>query len=199
MLGFATVDVSTRDKTLTVWLTSVVNVRAASEMGHTNALSIALAEATAPRRGWNMACDRYVVLTERTPVDHPALTDWGVEPCNPEMLAELTVTAQETIMTAFAAHVATKKGKAADLIEPTLIPVPPPINQLALAGGAPEQLTLTVADQVKRVWEAWINAERERVKRWMYMPGGHKDEVPKAFPAQFVKRNAVQAVRAWTA
>jgi hypothetical protein len=139
-----------------------------------------------------MACDRYVVLTQRTPLDHPALASWGVEPCDVQMLARLTIDAQEAVLAAFTAHVATKKGKAAELIEPLLPPVPAPIDQAALATEGPEQFTLAVADHVKRTWAAWIAAERERVKRWMYMPGGRKDEVPQGLPAQFVERNAVQ-------
>jgi hypothetical protein len=62
---------------------------------------------------------------------------------------------------------------------------------------APEQLTLAVANQVMRVWAAWLGAERERVKRWAYMPGGRKDEKPAALPAEFTQQNVVQPVRAW--
>jgi len=197
MLGFATVDLSERDQALTVWLTSVPAVRTSTEIGHTSAVGFQLADEATPQRAWSMACDRYVVLTDRTPRDHPALAGWDLVPCDLGMLAKQTVAAQEVIMGAFAAHVATKRGKAADLIEPVLPPVPPPLDQAALDGESPEQVTLAVANQVKRTWAAWFTAERERVKRWGYMPGGTKDEKPAPLPAEFTGQNAVQPVRAW--
>lgn len=192
MLGFATVDLSTRDHSLTVWLTSV---RTGVEVGHTNAVSFELGEPAASRRAWSMTCDRYVVLTERTPRDHPVLAEWGVAPCDLELLAEQTAAAREAIMAAFTGHAA-KPGKA-DLIEPVLPPVPPPLDQAALDGETPQQVTLTVANRVMRVWAAWLTAERERVKRWAYMPDGRKDEPPALLPAEFAERNRVQPVRDW--
>jgi hypothetical protein len=197
MLGFATVDLSERDQALTVWLTSLAAVRVSAEVGHTNAVRLDLADEAAPRRAWSMTCDRYVVLTGRTPRDHPALAGWGLVPCDLDMLAELTVAAQETIMTAFTAYVATKRGKAAELVDPVLPPVPPPLDQAALDGETPEQLTLAVANQVKRTWAAWLAAERERVKRRAYMPGGRKDEQPSALPAEFSGQYPLQPARAW--
>jgi hypothetical protein len=71
-----------------------------------------------------MTCDRYVILTDRTPLDHAALDQWGVAPCDLAILAKQTTAAQEAIMAAFAEHAA-KPGKA-DLMEPTLLPVPSP-------------------------------------------------------------------------
>ena len=64
MLGFATIDISAGDDTLTVWLTSAEGAHA----GHTNAVIFKLGDDTAPRRALGMICDRYVVLTGRTPV-----------------------------------------------------------------------------------------------------------------------------------
>jgi hypothetical protein len=133
-----------------------------------------------------MICDRYVILTDRTPPDHPLLVGWGVEPCD---------LAQETIMAAFA-ELSTKPGKT-DLIEPILPPVPPSLNQAALETGTALQLTLAVANQVMRTWTAWLTAERERAKRWTYMPDGRKGEIPALFPAEFIQQNVVQPVRAW--
>lgn len=192
MLGFATVDLSVRDHRLTVWLTSV---RTSIEVGHTNAVSFDLADDATSRRAWSMTCDRYVVLTDRTSRDHAVFAEWGVEPCDLVLLAKQAAAAQETIMGAFAEHAA-KPGKA-DLMEPALAPVPPLLDQAALEASAPEQLTLAVADQVMRVWTAWLTAERERVKRWAYMPGGRKDEARALLPAEFIRQNAVQPVRAW--
>ena len=197
MLGFATVDLSVGHQALTVWLTSVVNVRTTTEVGHVNAVSFDLADVATPRRAWSMTCDRYVVVTGRTSLDHPALAGWEIAPCDLPVLARQVVSAQEAIMAAFAAYVATKRGKAADLVEPVLPGVPPPLDEPALAGEAPVQVTLAVANQVKRTWAAWLAAEGERVKRWAYMPGGRKDEPPALLPAEFIARNAVQAVRAW--
>jgi hypothetical protein len=111
------------------------------------------------------------------------------------MLAKLVTAAQECVMAAFAEHAA-KPGKA-DLMEPTMPPVPPALDQAALDAEAPEQLTLAVANQVMRVWAAWLGVERERVKRWAYMPGGRKDEAPAVLPAEFAQQNVVQPVRAW--
>lgn len=192
MLGFATVDLSTRDHSLTVWLTSLgMDIAVA----HTNAVSFDLAEDMASHRAGSMTCDRYVILTDRTPRDHPVLVKWGVAPCDLRMLAQLTNAAQEAVMAAFAEYVA-KPGKA-DLMEPTLSPVPPPLHQTALEAGTPQQLTLAVANQVMRIWTAWLTSERERVKRWTYMPGGRKGEAPAVLPAEFVQQNVVQPVRAW--
>jgi hypothetical protein len=85
MLGFATVDLSIQDNTLTVWLTSG---QSATDAGHTNAVTFTLGDDTTPRRALGMICDRYVVLTDRTPGEHPLLIGWGVEPCDPAMLAK---------------------------------------------------------------------------------------------------------------
>jgi hypothetical protein len=98
-------------------------------------------------------------------------------------------------MAAFAEHAA-KPGKA-DLMEPVFPAVPAPLDQAAWETGAPEQLTLTVANQVMRIWTAWLAVERERVKRWAYMPGGSKGETPALLPREFVEQNVVQPVQAW--
>src|ERR1700722_18751414 len=189
MLGFATVDLSTRDDSLTVWLTSV---GMDTPVAPTNAVRFDLADDTAPRRAWSMLCERYVVLTSRTPRDHAVLAQWDVAPCDLAMLAKQATAAQEAIMAAFAEHAA-KPGKA-DLMEPTLPPVPAPLDQAALETNSPTQLTLAVANQVRRIWAAWLATERERVKRWTYMPGGIKGEAPAELPAEFVQQNALQQV-----
>jgi hypothetical protein len=187
VLGFATVDLSTRDDTLTVWLTSVQD---ATHAGHTNAVSFGLGEDTTPRRALSMVCDRYVVLTDRTPREDALLISWGAEPCDLAMLAGQVTAVQAAIMAAFRAH-RSKPGKAG-LIEPVLPPVPEPLDQAALEAGPAQQLTLAVANQVMRTWTAWLTTEGERVKRWAYMPGGHKDEKPALLPAEFIKCNTVQ-------
>lgn len=194
MLGFATVDLSTCDDSLTVWATSEgMDIPVA----HTNAIRFDLADDATCRRAWSMTCERYVVLTDRTPRDHLVLARWGVAPCDLAMLAKQTAAAQEAVMAAFAEHAA-KPGKA-DLIEPVLPPVPAPVDQAAWETSAPEQLTLAVANQVRGIWTAWLAVERERVKRWAYMPGGSKGETPALLPAEFVQQNVLQPVRAWEA
>jgi hypothetical protein len=50
------------------------------------------------------------------------LAQWGVPPCDLAILAKQTTAAQEAIMAAFAEHAA--KPRKADLMEPTLPPVP---------------------------------------------------------------------------
>jgi hypothetical protein len=187
VLGFATVDLSSRDDILTVWLTSAQGV---THAGHTNAVTFGLGEDTTPRRALSMICDRYVVLTDRTPREDALLISWGAEPCDLAMLAGQTTTAQAAIMAAFEVH-RSKPGKA-DLIEPVLPPVPKPLDQAALEAGPPQQLTLAVANQVMRTWTAWLTTEGERVKRWAYIPGGHKGEKPALLPAEFIKCNTVQ-------
>jgi hypothetical protein len=191
VLGFATVDLLTADSTLTVWLTSAEDAK----VGHTNAVIFDLGDGTAPRRALGMICDRYVVLTDRTPRDHPLPVGWGVQPCDLALLAKQTTAAQETLMASFAEHRA-KPGKA-KLMEPVLPPVPPPLDQAALEAGTAQQVTLAVADQVMRIWTAWLGTERERVKRWAYMPGGRKEETPALLPAEFTHQNSVQPVRPW--
>lgn len=193
MLGFATVDLSARDDSLTVWLTSEgMNIAVV----HTNSVRFDLADDTASRRAWSMICDRYVILTDRSSRDHAVLAQWEVVPCDLAMLAKQTIAMQEAVMAAFIQYAA-MPGKA-DLMEPTLPPVPAPLDQAALEAGSPRQLTLAVANQVMRIWTAWLAVERERVKRWAYMPGGRKGEVPALLPAEFVQQNVVQPVRAWT-
>lgn len=192
MLGFATVDLSTRDDSLTVWLTSEgMDIPVA----HTNAIRFDLADGTTSRRAWSMTYERYVVLTDRTPRDHVALARWGVAPCDLGMLAKQTTAAQEALMAAFDEHAA-KPGKA-DLMEPLLPHVPQPVDQAAWETSTPQELTLAVANQVRGIWTAWLAVERERVKRWAYMPGGSKGETPALLPAEFVEQNVLQPVRAW--
>jgi hypothetical protein len=192
MLGFATVDLSIRNDSLTVWLTSEgMDI----PVSHSNANCFELASYTASRRAWSMTCDRYVILTDRTPRDHPVLDHWGVAPRDMAILAKQTTAAQERLMAAFAEHAA-KPGKA-DLMEPFLPPVPAPIDQAAWETDTPAELTLAVANQVKLIWTAWLAVERERVKRWSYMPGGIKAEAQGLLPAEFVQQNIVQPVRAW--
>ncbi len=192
MLGFATVDLSLRDHCLTVWLTSA---GAGTGVGHTNAVSFDLAEEAVDRRAWSMACDRYVVVTDRTPRDHAVILGWDLKPCDLAQLRKQTIAAHEVIMAAFTEQAA-KPGKA-DLMEPTLPPVPPVVDQAVLEAGSPLQLTLATANQVMRIWAAWMEGERERVKRWTYMPGGFKGEALAVLPAEFIRQNAVQPVRAW--
>jgi hypothetical protein len=189
MLGFATLDLSTKDGTLTVWLTSAQG----AEAGHTNAVTFNLNDDTTRRRALGMICDRYVVLTDRTPRQHSLLTGWGVEPADLAMLAEETTAARATIMSAFEEH-RSKPGKA-DLIEPALPPVPAPSDQAVSQADTPQLLTLAVANQVRRTWAAWLATEGERVKRWTYLPGGRKGETPALLPAKFIKRNNVQPIR----
>jgi hypothetical protein len=189
MLGFATVDLSTGDNTLTVWLTSVQG----ADAGHTNAVIFNLGDDTTRRRALGMICDRYVVLTDRTPRQHSPLIGWGVEPTDLAMLAEETTAAQATIMAAFEGH-RSEPGKA-DLIEPVLPLVPAPFDQAVLEAGTPQQLTLAVANQVLRAWAAWLATEGERVKRWTYLPGGRKGETLALLPAEFIKRSNVQPIR----
>jgi len=190
VLGFATVDLSIQDNTLTVWLTSG---QGAADAGHTNAVTFSLGDDTTPRRALGMICDRYVVLTDRTPGEHPLVIGWGVEPCDLAMLAKQTTAAQATVMAAFEEY-RSKPGKA-DLMEPILPPVPAPFDQAALEAGTPQLLTLAVANQVMRTWTAWLTTEGERVKRWTYMPGGRKGEAPALLPAEFIQHNAVQPIR----
>lgn len=190
MLGFATVDLSGPDGTLTVWLTSAVG---AKDAVHTNAVVFGLGDAGAPRRALGMAADRYLVLTGRTPRGHPALAGWQAQPCDVAMLADETMAAQNAVMAAFEAYRATP-GKAG-LMEPLLPPVPPPADEAALSGAAPHELALAVANQVMGTWRAWRVTERERVKRWRHMPGGREDETPSLLPPRFQRRWAVQPVR----
>jgi hypothetical protein len=77
--------------------------------------------------------------------------------------------------------------------------VPAPVDQAAWETSTPQQLTLAVANQVRGIWTAWLAVERERVKRWAYMPGGSKGEKPALLPAEFVEQNVLQPVRAWEA
>lgn len=189
MLGFATVDLSPRDNTVTVWLTSV---QGAAGAGHTNAVTFDLDDDTTPRRVLATVCDRYVILTDRTPREHPLLIGWGlVEPSDLAMLAKQTTAAQATLVTAFSEYRA-RPGKS-HLSEPNLPPVPTPLDQAALGAGAPQQLTLALANQVMRTWSAWLITEGERVRRWTYMPGGREGEKPVLVPAEFAENNTVQA------
>jgi hypothetical protein len=187
VLGFATVDLSTRDNTLTVWLTSV---QGAVGVDHTNAVTFDLDDDTTPRRGLAMICDRYVILTDRTPREHPLFIGWGLEPSDLALLAKQTTAAQATVLTAFSEYCA-RPGKS-QLIEPSLPPVPAPLDQTALEAGAPQQLTLALANRVMRTWAAWLSTEGERVKRWAYMPGGREGEKPALIPAEFAEHNTVQ-------
>jgi hypothetical protein len=188
VLGFATVDLLARENTLTVWLTSMEDGHAE----HTNAVIFDLGDDTVSCRALGMVCDRYLILTDRTPREHPLLISWGAEPCDLAMLAEQTTVAQATLMAAFEAY-RSRPGKS-ELVEPVLSPVPGPLDQAALEVGAPQRLTLAVAGQVMRTWTAWLTTERERVKRWAYMPGGHKGDAPALLPEEFVKRNVVQRI-----
>jgi hypothetical protein len=199
MLGFATVDLSESDQVLTVWLTSVrTAIRTGSiEVGHTNAVCFDLADKAVSRRAWSMACDRYVVLTDRTPQDHAILAEWHAVPCDLKMLAKQIASAQDAIQVAFDKYVDTKRGKSANLLEPVLPLVPLPLDQAGLESEASLKLTLAVANQVMHIWSAWVAVERERVKRWTYMPGGRKDEAPVLLPPDFGAQNAVVPLRVW--
>ena len=99
LLGFATVDISTRVNILTVWLTSV---QGATSVVHTNAVTFDLDDDTTPGRALVMVCDRYVVLTDRTPREHPVLVGWGVEPSDLAMLTKQTTAGGPLQETAYA-------------------------------------------------------------------------------------------------
>lgn len=190
MLGFATVDLSTRDNILTVWLTSALGAAGA---GHTNAVTFDLDDDTISRLALAMICDRYVILTDRTPREHSFFSGWGVDPSDLAMLAKQATAAQATVLTAFGEYRA-RPGKSG-LTEPNLPPVPAPLDQAGLEAGAPQQLTLALANQVMRIWTAWLTTEDERVKRWTYMPGGREGEKPALVPAEFAEHNTVQPVK----
>jgi hypothetical protein len=143
-------------------------------------------------RALGMLCDRYTVLTNRTPREHPLVIGWGAAPCDLAMLAEQTTVAQAIIMAEFEKH-RSNPGNG-ELVEPGLPPVPQPLAQAVLEAETTERLTLAVANQVMRTWTAWLTTERERVKRWAYMPGGHKGEAPALLPAEFMKRNIIQPI-----
>lgn len=192
MLGFATVDLSTHDNTLTVWLTSP---RGTARADHTNAITFDLDDETAPRRALGMLFDRYVISTDRTPREHSLLISWGVVPSDLAMLAKETAAAQVTVLAAFNEY-RTKPGKSG-LSEPNLLPVPSPLNQAELETGTPQQLTLALANQVMRTWAAWMTAEGERVKRWRYMPGGREGEKPALLPAEFEAHNTIVPARSF--
>ena len=108
MLGFATVDLSTRDNILTVWLTSA---EGAASAVHTNAVTFDLDDDTTSRRALAMVCDRYVILTDRTPRDHRVLVGRGVEPSDLAMLTKHTTAAQATVRTACSEY-RTRPGKS---------------------------------------------------------------------------------------
>lgn len=190
MLGFATVDLSAQDNTLTVWLTSAHGTDSAS---HTNAVTFDLDDDRTPRRALGMACDRYVVLTDRTPREHPLLASWGVEPSDLAMLAKETTAAQAIVLASFSEYRA-RPGKSS-LIEPNLPAVPPPLKQAKFETSTSQQLTLALANQVRRTWTAWLTTEQERVKRWAYMPGGQEGETPALIPAKFAEQNTILPVR----
>ena len=69
------------------------------------------------------------------------------------------------------------------------------MDQAGLEAAAPQQLTLALANQVMRIWTAWLTTEDERVKRWTYMPGGREGEKPALVPAEFAEHNTVQPVK----
>jgi hypothetical protein len=61
MLGFAAIDLSERDRTLTVWLTSVrATSRGSVDVGHTNAVCLELADESTQRRAWSMAAESLI-------------------------------------------------------------------------------------------------------------------------------------------
>jgi hypothetical protein len=190
VLGFATVDLSARDNTLTVWLTSAHGTASA---GHTNAVIFDLDDDTTSRRALGMTFDRYVILTDRTPRKHPLLISWDVEPGDLAMLAKETTAAQAAIMASFSEY-RTRPGKS-HLSEPNLPAVPPPLNQAELETNTPQQLTLALANQVRRTWTAWLTTEGEREKRSAYMPGGEEGEKPALVPAEFAEHNTIVPVR----
>jgi hypothetical protein len=190
LLGFATVDLSTRDDTLTVWLTSA---QGAAGAVHTNAVTFDLNDDTTPGQALAMVCDRFVVLTDRTPCEHPIFIGWGVDPSDLAMLVKQTIAAQAAVLAACREHRA-RPGKS-HLIEPSLPPVPEPLDQAALEAGAPQQLTLALANQVMRTWTAWLSTEGERIKRWAYMPGGREGEKRALVPAKFEEQSTAQPVR----
>lgn len=140
-----------------------------------------------------MICDRYVVLTERTPRAHPFVIGWGVQPADLAILARQSTAAQAIVLTAFGEYRA-RPGKS-NLSEPYLPPVPAPLDEDSLRASTPQQLTLALANQVMHTWNAWLITESERVKRWAYMPGGREGEKPRLVPAEFEELNAVQPVR----
>jgi hypothetical protein len=190
VLGFATVDLSARDCTLTVWLTSA---QGAANVIHTNAVIFDLDDETTSRRASAMICDRYVILTDRTPREHPLLSGLGIEPSDLAMLAKQTTFAQATVLASFREYQA-RPGKS-HLSEPNLPPVPVSVDQAELESGPPQQLTLALASQVMRTWTAWLATEGERVKRWAYMPDGREGGKQAVLPAEFEEHNTVQPVR----
>lgn len=195
MLGFATVDLSEADGTLAIWLTSLVTTRMVPYIDHTNAVGFDLGEDQLGRRAWNMACDRYVVVTGRTPLEHPVFAELDLKPCDLDGLLEQTRVSQEAILTAFAEY-KKKPGKKA-LTEPSLPPVPDHLDEESIYVDQSRKPALVLADHVKAAWNTWLETDRDRVKRRSYMPEGRDSEKLSTLPLEFTEGNSVQPVRVW--
>lgn len=188
MLGFAAVDLSEADHRLTVWLTSLVTKGAIPYVDHTNAVSFDLREDLVLRRAWSMSCDRYVVVTSRTPLDHPAFSGWGLKPCDLSGLLDQTAAAQEMILAALAEH--KKEPGKKNLAEPSLPPVPKPLDPGSLYVDDFRKPPLVLADYVKTAWAVWIATDRERIKRRAYMPEGRDNANLVILPPEFGEARA---------
>jgi hypothetical protein len=190
MLGFATVDVSRDAESLTIWLTSQIGPNAA---GHTNAVTFALDGTFDSVRAEGMVADRYVVVTDRTELSHPLVADWGVSPCDVDLLALEIIAGQGKLLDAI--------GKGA---QPAWHKMPEAVDQAALDGERPAMLTLAVADRVLRTWTVWLATDSERItrkneaiRRKKQVPDGLEGEA-EALPARFVEQSTVHPLRVRT-
>lgn len=185
MLGFATVDFARDQNKVTVWLTSRITT---SRAGHTNAVvfdTIGLDW----RRVKGMLADRYVFLTTRADESLQPLRDLKLAPCDASTLAGEVAETQRELFEVFERY-RDQPGKQ-DLVEPQWSFVPPAADAGGPVCGPPNEVTLAAADFVRKTWTAWLETERERVKR-PYMPpqGAPLRELPDAF----IQRNVLYPV-----
>lgn len=149
MLGLATVDICEQIGTLTIWLTSPM------APAHSNAVTFEVDGGYDSVLAEGMVAERYVVLTERSRADHPAVAGWLLEPVDLELFEEQTRAGQQALGAALG-------SRSTNL---ALLSVPEALDQAPFERGRPELLTLAVANRVKGIWAAWLSCESERAKR----------------------------------
>lgn len=185
MLGFATLDFDRQQAKVTVWLTSRTTTSAA---GHTNAVVFDTLGLDW-RRVKGMLADRYVFLTRRADVSWRSLRDLRLSPCDAIALAEEVAETQQGLFGVFERY-RDQPGKQ-DLVEPQWSSVPPAVDAGGAVEGFPNEVTLAAADVVRKTWTAWLETERERVKR-PYMP---PERAPfRELPDGFIRTNVLYPV-----
>jgi len=188
VLGIATLNVGQASSELVVWLTSQVEEFSTR---HTNAVVIQRDDPKFASKVWSLTADRFVVTL--VPSRVPGLEADPLSFDSAMHLLRREVEARRATIEA-AIHAYAQRTRS-NLVAPRWaeLPTEAPAEPHWLESGTVSQ-TLAAANHISKVWNAWLDTEKQRLRRiespkgqrpWI-MPGGLDSPSVEVLPAEYV-------------